>query len=416
MKKDNKIDLLMQEALTSDIAPDKKVNERIIREWNRRNSGAPADDPRFGKGVYDMKKRRMASIAAMAVVCTLAVSTTAVAAIKYLSRDEIVSEIGNKGAEDAFGGEDVLELNETLEAGEYRFKLYAAASREGLVKSGLEDAVSAEGGTYVVLSIERTDGTPMPETSSDEYGELHFFVSPLIQGLEPWRYNLASMGGAHFTTVKNGVLYRIIECDDIALFADRQIYLCITDTDFYPAEAYDYHEADGTITRKEGYQGINLLMNLPIDSGRADEAAALAYLKELEASWGAEPEAPVVGANGIVSTDNPKLDEIILKEREKDASITSLDDIPIENLLSYAVLEENFTKTVTVGADRTVEYSYWYADGSGGSGVGFVSEDFFNGKTDVTLLGYGYSERDAEFQVCRRDADGTVRFMVYAIR
>ena len=387
MKKDNKIDLLMQEALTSDIAPDKKVNERIIREWNRRNSGAPADDPRFGKGVYDMKKRRMASIAAMAVVCTLAVSTTAVAAIKYLSRDEIVSEIGNKGAEDAFGGEDVLELNETL-----------------------------EGGTYVVLSIERTDGTPMPETSSDEYGELHFFVSPLIQGLEPWRYNLASMGGAHFTTVKNGVLYRIIECDDIALFADRQIYLCITDTDFYPAEAYDYHEADGTITRKEGYQGINLLMNLPIDSGRADEAAALAYLKELEASWEAEPEAPVVGANGIVSTDNPKLDEIILKEREKDASITSLDDIPIENLLSYAVLEENFTKTVTVGADRTVEYSYWYADGSGGSGVGFVSEDFFNGKTDVTLLGYGYSERDAEFQVCRRDADGTVRFMVYAIR
>ena len=52
-----------------------------------------------------MKKRRMASIAAMAVVCTLAVSTTAVAAIKYLSRDEIVSEIGNKGAEDAFGGD-----------------------------------------------------------------------------------------------------------------------------------------------------------------------------------------------------------------------------------------------------------------------------------------------------------------------
>ena len=350
----------------------------------------------------------------MAAVCILAISTTAVAAIKYLSRDEIVSEAGNKGTEEAFGGDEVLELNETLEAGGYRFKLYAAATREGLIKSGLEDSVSEEGGTYVVLSIERTDGVPMPETSSDEYADLHFFVSPLIQGLEPWRYNIASMGGAYSTMVKNGVLYRIIECDDIALFADRQVYLCITDTDFYPAEAYDYHETDGTITRKEGYQGINLLMNLPIDCERADEAAALTYLRELEASW--EAEVPVVGANGIISTDNPKLDEIILKEREKDANVTSLDDIPIENLLSYAVPEEKFTKEITVGEDRIVEYSYCYADGSESSGVGFVSEDFFSGKTDVTLLGCGYTDSEAEFQVCRRDVDGTIRFMVYTIR
>ena len=45
---------------------------------------------------------------------------------------------------------------------------------------------------------------------------------------------------------------------------------------------------------------INLLMNLPIDCERADEAAALTYLRELEASW--EAEVPVVGANGIIST------------------------------------------------------------------------------------------------------------------
>ncbi len=414
MKKDNKIDLLMREALTSDIAPDKRLNERIIREWDRRNSNVPADNPKFGKGAYNMKKGKMISVAAMAAVCILAISTTAVAAIKYLSRDEIVSEAGNKGTEEAFGGDEVLELNETLEAGGYRFKLYAAATREGLIKSGLEDSVSEEGGTYVVLSIERTDGVPMPETSSNEYADLHFFVSPLIQGLEPWRYNIASMGGAYSTMVKNGVLYRIIECDDIALFANRQVYLCITDTDFYPAEAYDYHETDGTITRKEGYQGINLLMNLPIDCERADEAAALTYLRELEASW--EAEVPVVGANGIISTDNPKLDEIILKEREKDANVTSLDDIPIENLLSYAVPEEKFTKEITVGEDRIVEYSYCYADGSESSGVGFVSEDFFSGKTDVTLLGCGYTDSEAEFQVCRRDVDGTIRFMVYTIR
>ena len=59
MKKDNKIDLLMREALTSDIAPDKRLNERIIREWDRRNSNVPADNPKFGKGAYNMKKGKM---------------------------------------------------------------------------------------------------------------------------------------------------------------------------------------------------------------------------------------------------------------------------------------------------------------------------------------------------------------------
>lgn len=212
------------------------------------------------------------------------------------------------------------------------------------------------------------------------------------------------------------MLYRIIECDDIALFADRKIYLCITDTDFYQTDVYNYNEADGTITRKEGYQGINLLMDLPIDSGRADTAKALAYLQELEASWNTEPEEPAVGTNGIVSTENPKLDKIILKEREKDANIISLDDIPIENLLGYAVLEEDSVKEVVVGEDRTVEYSYYFADGSGISGVGFVSKDFVAGKTDVTLPGCGYSENTAVFEVCRRDADGKVRIMMYVIQ
>lgn len=154
------------------------------------------NDLRFGKEGNYMKKRKLASMAAVAAVCILAVSTTAVAAVKYLSKDEIVSQIGYGGAGEAISGDETLEINDTLEAGDYRFKLYAAATKEELAGSGLEDGLSKEGGTYVILAVERLDGTPMPDTSSDEYGNIEFFVSPLIQGLEPWQYNMASMGEA----------------------------------------------------------------------------------------------------------------------------------------------------------------------------------------------------------------------------
>lgn len=401
MRKEKEMDLILKKALASDIAPDKSLNEKIIREWEKRLLSNPADNPGFRKEVKHMGKRKIVSIAAAASIFILAVSSTTVAAVKYLSKDEIVSELGDKTAENALLGEESLELNETLEAGDYRFKLYGAATGED---------------SYVVLAIERLDGEPMPDTSSDAYSNLHFFISPLIQGLKPWQYNMASMGGSSSTTVEDGVLYRIIQCDDIACFADRQIYLCISDTDFYETDAYNYNESDGTITRNEDYEGINLLMDLPIDKKRADEKKAQEYLAKLEKSWESDSEEPVIGENGIVSTDCRVLDEIILKEREKDANITALEDIPLENLLSYAVLIEDSLQAVIPDEDGVVEFSYKTSDGSVSETTGFLGDEFLEGKTDAVLLGSGYSESEAEFWVARREKDGTIRCMVYMIK
>ncbi|MDE6980088.1 MAG: hypothetical protein K2P60_01575, partial [Lachnospiraceae bacterium] len=71
-----------------------------------------------------MGKRKIGSLAAAAALFILAVSSTVFAAVKYLTEDEIVSELGNDAAQNAFQGEESLELDETLEAGDYRFKLY----------------------------------------------------------------------------------------------------------------------------------------------------------------------------------------------------------------------------------------------------------------------------------------------------
>lgn len=405
----------MRKALVSDMTPDTKLNERLIRKWDALNSESRAVDFQFGKEGNHMKKRKFASMAAAAAVCVLAVSTTAVAAVKYLSKDEIVSQIGDDAAIEAVSSDGTLELNETLEAGDYRFKLYAAATKEEMDQNGFGNDLSNEGGTYVILAIERLDGTPMPDTGSEEYGNFEFFVSPLIQGLEPWQYNVASMGGGHSTIVRDGVLYRIIECDDITVFADRRIYLCITDTAFYPAEAYHYNETDGTITRNEDYGGINLLVDLPLDPGRADEAKALAYLKELEASWKPEPKEETVGEEGIVLTECVPFDEAVRKEHEKNPNVRSWKDIPLETLLGYGVLEEASVQEVTE-KDGKIEFGYVFEDGSGSSGVGFLTDDFLDGTTDICITGWGCTSESAQFDVVRREEDGTLKWMIYVIK
>lgn len=172
----------MREALILDMAPDTELNERILSKWDAGNFDSETDGLRLEKEVNGMKKRKIASMAAAAAVCVLAISTTAVAAVKYLTKEEIVSEIGNGSVGEAIGGEEALELNETLEAGDYRFKLYTAATKEALAGSGLADEMEKDGGTYVILAVERLDGTPMPDTSSEEYNQITFLFLHLFRG------------------------------------------------------------------------------------------------------------------------------------------------------------------------------------------------------------------------------------------
>lgn len=446
MKTEREMNRLMREALAPHVEPDRELNENLIRMWDSQHSDNPSDNPEAssdrkhvlkqgtggsgsisfasGKGrkVTVMKNRRKASIVAAAAVCVLAVSTTAAATVKYLSREEIITEMGEKGAASAFEQGNTLDINQTAEAGDYLFRLYSIATQEELAESGLDEELMGGGGTYVVVSVERKDGTPMPEPDSDAYGTLTFFVSPLIQGLKPWDYNIASMGGSYSEIVKNGILYRITKCDDIALFADRQIYLSILDTAFYQKDAYDYNEADGTITRNEAYEGINLLFELPIDKSRADEEKAAEYLRELEESRKGEGTEMIVSEDGIVETGSEVLDHIIRQERAKGADVTGLEDIPDEVLISYGTLDEDSVKVLTPAADGMITYTYFRKDGSGGTDATLSLKELLemlpDGRTGTLLMGMGITDNGKEevtLTVFTRDADGTMKGMEYII-
>ena len=106
---------------------------------------------------------------------------------------------------------------------------------------------------------------------------------------------------------------------------------------------------------------------------------------------------------------------MIRKEHEKDADIKSWEDIPLEVILSYGTLQEDSVQEVSEN-EGIVEYSYYYEDGSEIEGMGFLSEDFLNKRTDVCLTGMGYWDEQAEIEVVRREADGTLKWMFYIIK
>lgn len=160
-----------------------------------------------------------------------------------------------------------------------------------------------------------------------------YFVSPLIQGLEPWRYNIASMSGSYSQFMDNGILYRLIECDTIEIFADQKLYLCVTDTTFYPTEAFHFNEKTGTITEKQDYEGLNILFDLPLDASKADPEKAKAYADSL---W-AEDET------SDDTTDTP--------------SITA------EEVLEKGTVLQDSIQTVVPDEKGMLHYSYATADG-----------------------------------------------------
>lgn len=212
------------------------------------------------------------------------ITVSAGAAVKYLKPAEAAEKAGieSEKIEAAFLSKDAIEINESKDAGDYRFTLLGITTEQGIAASQFSQEVTAQGDIYAIVAVEHMDGTPMPDTSDDAYSELTFFMSPLVDGLTPWQYNTASMGGGYSDFVENGILYRVIASDDITMFADRGLYLCISDTTFYDTNAYNYDEASGKIARNENYEGINLLFDLPIDEDRADQEKAAEYLKNLE--------------------------------------------------------------------------------------------------------------------------------------
>jgi hypothetical protein len=273
MKNNYEIDRIIKQSLKADCEPDLDLNNDILRQWKEND-------------IIKKKEKRKFPAAAAIVLCILAVSATVGAAAKYLSISELTKEFSQPEVYQAFQDNDAIEVNETKVAGDYKFTFLGIASGKAIVQSELTNQLPENSQTYAVLAIERKDGTPMPQISDDSYSNLAFCVSPLIEGLNPMQYNIFCMDGGYSDCWKNGVLYRIVESDELQKFADKHIYLAVTDTDFWDNDAFEFDKKSGKITENKAYDGINLLFDIPYDPSKADPKAAKQYLEKFDALYG----------------------------------------------------------------------------------------------------------------------------------
>lgn len=278
----NELDALLRRALVPAEEPGNRLNQKIL------NSAANREEcirERMKAEMERSKMRRMPAIALAAAILVGASSLTAYGAYRYLTMNEAVKELGDKALVEAFSGEYATVINETQSYGGYDVTLMGIASGENLTeRARVNDGAVMPDRTYAMVSIARSDGSPLPDFGEIEKGsaERDFFVSPLIGGYHPAVYNIVTMRGNYSEILLDGVVYRLLECDNVEKFADHELYLCVIGGNtFYDTDAYFFDEEMGKITRNTSYSGLNALFGLPIEDSKANPEEAERYLGEL---------------------------------------------------------------------------------------------------------------------------------------
>lgn len=282
MKNFEQLDDIFKQALSSREEPGEELNKKIIIRFKETHTM---------KAIF--RKRLVGVI--IAAVITIAMSATAFAAWQLLSARQVAEQFGNEQLAEAFEAKDAVEINKTIGSHGYNITLLGITTGKNL--SGFEGSALQDinpDRTYAVVSIAKADGGKMPGTSDEAYGQVPFFISPLIKGQKPWQVNIASMNGGYSECVVDGVMYRLIECDGVEMFADRGLYLCVSTTRFFDINAFDYDEKTGEVSPKAEFDGVNVLFDLPLDVKKADHEKAGKYLKQLlgdEASSGSQSDS-----------------------------------------------------------------------------------------------------------------------------
>lgn len=404
-----KLDELLANALTPDVQPSDALNDQILR---RAKEEAYMKEKKWSS-------KRAAAAAAVAAAVLVVGGTTTYAAWRYLTPQEAADEINDGQLADAFAGEDAVIVNETQNYGDYRATFIGIVSGKSLSK--YEQSSGGEirdDRSYWLMAVEHANGTPMPENGTPEYDEETFLTSPFIRGLNPALYNIWRFGGGYTEFVQDGVLYRMAECDNLELFADKEVYLCLADENSAGVinKAYVYDEKTGKITRNEAYDGCNALFVLPLDETKADPEKAEAYLESLEQT----PEEEEAEMQKELEALPDEQREEIESGQDMMAIVSAFTDtLTAENIDELCDLVSGSEAVVDVDWDSDwVEYSTADAASTGGMRMQDFKELFPDKTPRISVQSYGISgngEDDiyAQITVLRMREDGTITCAYY---
>ena len=313
------------------INPDEAARQRMLAQIMDR-AHAAGQPNEGGNLMLTRKKYLRTALIAAALACILTVS--AFAAVKLLSAKE-VAEWHDPEVAKAFRGPGAVEINETQSAGDYEITLLGIAPAQNFsVMTMIADGEPVTNDTdqvFAAIALRRKDGTPLPP---DDLAVLSgFHAWPLIQGVNP-RQHLIGHGGG-IGSVSDGVLYYLFNCNDLFPFADRQVFLNVSDRSEWSEAQYSYNETTGIHSLNPAYKGVRVLFELPLDKSKAD---------------------PVRAAELLAKSD---IKTIFADEAEPNDFLTFLESLSKIPLKKCTLLEDS-VKICEPDAEGKVSYSYSY--------------------------------------------------------
>ncbi len=368
--KNSNIDMLLKGALSSTETPDaeliQKVKYNLIKE-----------EPILNKSAI----KYSFPTAVAAVMAFVLIGTTAFAAGYFLKPSEIADKFADYTLSAAFESESAVNINTSVTSGNYTFSLLAIVTGKDITDMPYYSEDVQDERIYAVIAIQKVDGTPMPSTQDSEFGKTSFFASPLVKGLNPAKVNITTMNGGYSETVIDGIMYRIVECDNFDIFADRGLYFAICTDMFYNGDAFICNEETGEIKANPDYDGASAVFNLPLDKTLADPEKAEQYLNSLYTQSDAD------NADGVSD---------------------SWSDVDWDK----AVPVDSTVEELTVDANGKISYTYDFEYGSGSISVKF-DEYFVDNQTAQSKIVSEMETDDILYGIrFSMDENGTITGMV----
>lgn len=234
-------------------------------------------------------KTKKLAVSLAAAVALLVVSVSA--ALVWLTPSQVAEQFGNALLAEAFEGPGAIEINETVETGDFAVTLMGLVSGEDL------DTLNPDPGsahTYAVLSVRRLDGEPLDNETFD-FGA--YTMTPLVAGCSPTAVNSWTLNAGASGFAQDGLYYYLLDTESIEKFADRAVYMAFYEGGVPNNTIFTVHD-DGTVAFCDDFDGVQALFTLPLDPAKADPAAADAFLEENPMGWTNE-RAPAEDGNYV---------------------------------------------------------------------------------------------------------------------
>ena len=253
------------------------------------------------------KPKKMAVLIA-ACAALLAVSVSA--AYVWLTPAQVAQEHNQPLLAEAFNGPDAIELNETVESGDFSITLLGLVSGRNLdtLNPDLE-----QDHTYSVLALRRLDGTAL---TNENHSLTQYTMTPLVAGTSPAAVNAWTLEGGGTGMARDGVYYYLLDTASLEMFADRTVYMAFYEG-FSPNNNIFTVADDGSISFAEDFTGVQALFTLPLDPAKADRAAADAFVESTGMNGWTNERSDPEGEWDIERHETADGEEVTIRPKEE---------------------------------------------------------------------------------------------------